>query len=164
MNQFAPWRTVTFHAGAPWRPRFVMMWITPFDASVPYSVAAAGPLMTSMLSMSSGLKSLSREMTLEPKACTSGPVACALSTRTPSTYSSGWFDSEKLLEPRIRTCEPEPTMPVPGVTTRPGALAFSRLCTLATCASSTVSAARTWVTELPIARRCVPPAVPVTTS
>ena len=55
-------------------------------------------------------------------------------------------------------------MPVPGVITRPGALAFSRLCTLATCASSTVSAARTCVTEFPIARRCVPPAVPVTTN
>ncbi len=59
--------------------------------------------MTSMLSMSSGLKSLIREMTLEPNACTAGPVACALSTRTPSTNSSGWLDSEKLLEPRIRT-------------------------------------------------------------
>jgi hypothetical protein len=106
-----------------------MMWITPLDASVPYSVAAAGPLMISMLSMSSGLKSLIREITLELNACTLGPVDCALSARTPSTTRSGWFASEKLLEPRIRICDPEPTMPVPGVMTTPGARALIRLCT-----------------------------------
>ena len=37
-----------------------MIWITPLDASVPYRVAAAGPLITSMLSMSSGLMSFRR--------------------------------------------------------------------------------------------------------
>ena len=42
------------------RPRFVMMLITPAEASAPYSVAAAGPFTTSMLSMSSGLMSFNR--------------------------------------------------------------------------------------------------------
>jgi hypothetical protein len=37
-----------------------MIWITPADASAPYSVAAAGPFTTSMLSMSSGGMSFRR--------------------------------------------------------------------------------------------------------
>ena len=43
---------------SPWRPLvpfLVMIWITPFAASAPYSVAAAGPFTTSIDSMSSGL-------------------------------------------------------------------------------------------------------------
>src|SRR5438046_371790 len=44
----------------PASPFFVMMFITPLAASVPYSVAAAGPLSTSMLSISSGAMSLNR--------------------------------------------------------------------------------------------------------
>src|SRR4051812_43802358 len=39
----------------PLRPFLVMIWMTPDEASAPYSVAAAGPLTTSTLSMSSGL-------------------------------------------------------------------------------------------------------------
>ena len=38
-----------------------MIWMTPALASVPYSVAAAGPLMISMLSMSPGSMSFNRE-------------------------------------------------------------------------------------------------------
>ena len=61
-----------------------MICTTPFDASVPYSVAAAGPLMISTLSMSSRLRSFQREMLREPNAWLTGPVACSLLTRTPS--------------------------------------------------------------------------------
>src|SRR6185437_8086974 len=50
-SQFVPRRWLKFHDGLPLFPRFVMIWITPLDASVPYSVPAAGPLITSMLSM-----------------------------------------------------------------------------------------------------------------
>ena len=49
--------TDAVNVAAPLAPRFVMIWITPAEASDPYSVAAAGPLMISMLSMSSGLAS-----------------------------------------------------------------------------------------------------------
>ena len=69
----------------PGVPRFEMICITPFEASVPYSVAAAGPLRISILAMSSGLKSLKREMELEPKSWFCGPLAKSASTRTPST-------------------------------------------------------------------------------
>jgi hypothetical protein len=66
-------------------PFFVMMLMTPRAASVPYSVAAAGPLRISIDSISSGLKSLSREITPEPNAWMEMPLACSLFTRTPST-------------------------------------------------------------------------------
>ena len=45
------------HRGAPVAPFFVKMWITPLDASVPYSVVAAAPLITSIRSMSAALMS-----------------------------------------------------------------------------------------------------------
>jgi hypothetical protein len=47
-----PCLTERFHCGRPAAPFLVMIWMTPLLASVPYSVAAAGPRMTSMLSMS----------------------------------------------------------------------------------------------------------------
>jgi len=45
---------------APARPFFVVMTMTPFAASVPYSVAADGPFTISMFSISSGLMSFAR--------------------------------------------------------------------------------------------------------
>ena len=42
------------HTGAPAAPRLVNTWMTPAEASVPYRVVAAEPLMTSMRSMSLG--------------------------------------------------------------------------------------------------------------
>ncbi len=54
-----------------------MIWITPLAASVPYSVAAAGPLMTSMLSIIAGSRSSMRD-TSRP------PLSMRLLTRTPS--------------------------------------------------------------------------------
>ena len=73
------------HRAGPGVPRLVMTWMTPFDASVPYRVVAAGPFTISTLSMSSGLKSLKREIELDPNAWFVGPVAKSASTRTPST-------------------------------------------------------------------------------
>ena len=46
----------------PSTPRLVMIWMTPLAASVPYKVAAAGPLMISMLSMSLGSMSFNPEI------------------------------------------------------------------------------------------------------
>ncbi|MXV97026.1 MAG: hypothetical protein F4Z92_14460 [Gemmatimonadetes bacterium] len=65
---------------APGVPFLVKIWITPFEASVPYRVAAAGPLMTSIDSMLLGSMSLSREVGPQLK-----PRPVSLSTRTPST-------------------------------------------------------------------------------
>ena len=53
-------RSVCWKFPEPALPFFVMIWITPAEASAPYSVAAAGPFTTSMLSISSGLRSLKR--------------------------------------------------------------------------------------------------------
>ena len=46
-------------AGPGW-PCFVLMMITPVEAAVPYSAAADGPLITSIVSISSGLMSFTR--------------------------------------------------------------------------------------------------------
>jgi hypothetical protein len=45
--------------GARPTPRFVKIWMTPPEASVPYSVAAEAPLITSIRSMSSAAMSWS---------------------------------------------------------------------------------------------------------
>ena len=50
----------TVQRAAPARPFFVVMTMTPFAASVPYSVAADGPFTISSVSISSGLMSLMR--------------------------------------------------------------------------------------------------------
>ncbi len=68
--------------GAPARPFFVKIWITPLDASVPYSVAAAAPFRISTRSMDSGLMSSSFEGSPCPPP---NMLTAALSTRTPST-------------------------------------------------------------------------------
>ena len=49
------------------RPRFVKTWITPAAASEPKSVAAAGPLRTSIRSISSGLRSPRRSSPAPPE-------------------------------------------------------------------------------------------------
>jgi hypothetical protein len=67
---------------SPATPRFVKIWITPFDASVPYSVVAAAPLMTSTRSMSSGAMSWSGEM--KPRPPQPARVG-SFAMRTPST-------------------------------------------------------------------------------
>ena len=73
-NHWLPVCAVKVYFAAPGSPRLVMMLITPRAASVPYNVDAAGPLRTSMLSISSGAMSLNRDTI---------PV-CPLLVRTPS--------------------------------------------------------------------------------
>ena len=138
-----------------------MIWITPAAASVPYSVAAAGPLMISRLSMSSGLKSFQREIDCEPNPCVVGPDACVLSTRTPSTKMSGLLLSDSDDAPRTRMREPVPTCPELATTLTPEARPLSRSCRLFTGCVATISDAFTVVTALPMARFSVTPAVPV---
>src|SRR5687768_12903035 len=83
----------------PTRPRLVMIWITPVEASAPYNVAAAGPFTSSMDSMSSGSMSCRRSYICPPVKNTAPPP---VATRTPSTYSSGSLLSEIDDTPRTR--------------------------------------------------------------
>src|SRR5207249_3438741 len=72
-----------------------MILTTPLDASVPYNVAAAGPLITSTDWISAGLMSCHRDGGKVPAP---GPVLWkSLLTRTPSMYRSGW--DERAIEP-----------------------------------------------------------------
>ena len=50
-----PWLIWPVQVASPTLPRFVKIWMTPAEASVPYRVVAAAPLMTSTRSMSCGL-------------------------------------------------------------------------------------------------------------
>src|SRR5262245_49421418 len=50
-----------FQRADPVEPFLVKIWITPFEASVPYSVAAAAPFSTSMRSMDDGSMSSRRD-------------------------------------------------------------------------------------------------------
>src|ERR1041385_9451034 len=126
--------------------------MTPFDASVPYNVAAAGPFAISTLPMSSGLKSLNREIELEPKSWLVGPEAKFASTRIPSTYTSGWLESEKLDAPRMRMRDPDPTAPVAGWIRTPAARPFNRLWTSLMGVACVTLAASMCETALPSAR------------
>jgi len=74
----SPWKD---HVAAPARPRFVVITMTPFAASVPYSVAADGPFTTSILSISDGLRSLTRLGSVPPPVPAPPTV---LVMRTPS--------------------------------------------------------------------------------
>src|SRR5258708_22079236 len=97
--------------------------MTPFDAAVLYSAAAAGPLMISMFSISSGLMSLKRDGRWPPT-----PIVFdeeLLSTRMPSMIRRGSFDNEIEVEPRMRIREPPPAVAPEGSTETPGALAAS---------------------------------------
>ena len=79
-------------------------------------------------------------------------------------YTIGSLLSERLLVPRTRSCAPVPTCPVDGNTIRPGVRAPINSFTLRAGAISSTLAASTVLTTLPTARRCVTPAVPVTTT
>ena len=113
-NQLLPPWTWNEYFVPPAAPFFVMMLMTPRAASVPYSVAAAGPLSTSMFSISLGSKSLRREMTPELNACTAMPLPVALFTRTPSTYTSGWLESENVPDAADADVRASADLPVPG--------------------------------------------------
>ena len=142
-----------------WRPRLVITWITPADASAPYSVAAAGPFTISMDSMSAGFRLLSA-LVMAPDAADT----CLLSTRTPSMYSSGSFDSEMDEAPRMRICCAVPATPDPPVRETPGTRPCSTSDTLFTGAAAITSPTGTLAMVAPCARRSCLPAVPVTTS
>src|SRR5829696_2542895 len=107
----------------PERPRLVVIWMTPFDAAVPYKAAAAGPFTTSMVSISSGLMSLIRDGNWPPTSI--GEDSGVLSSRTPSTMISGSLEREMELEPRMRTRVPAPLSPADVCTTTPGARELS---------------------------------------
>src|SRR5262245_45628023 len=98
-----------FQRVEPARPRFVVTTITPFDASVPYSVAADGPFTISMSSMSSGFRPLRFvPLTCDPPA-PAAPNELELN-RTPSTTQIGALLSDNELTPRIRIVPAVPVM------------------------------------------------------
>ena len=134
----------------PARPFFVVTWSTPFAAAVPYSAAAAGPLMTSMLSMSSGLRSLMRDGNCPPTSI--GEDSGVLSSRTPSTMSSGSLESEIEFEPRMRTRVPAPLSPAEDSTTTPGARELNASEKVLTAAVVTCDASIVEV-DAPLSRR-----------
>src|SRR3989442_10552998 len=103
-------------------------------------------------------------MDAEPNAWFAGPVAGSASTRTPSTYISGWFESEKLEAPRMRMREPLPTAPVARCMTTPAARALRRSCPPWMGAFSVRSAALILEIALPILPSSVALDVPVTTT
>ncbi len=151
-----------FHLVAPGVPRFVVMRITPFAASVPYSVAAAGPFTISMDSMSSGLMSSSRDGSCPPEK---REKSSEVFTRMPSTYTSGSFDSDMLLAPRMRIRLPMPGVPLELKTWTPAVRPWSSSAMLVIGATSVTSAAAIEETALPSSRtRCAPTAVTTTSS
>src|SRR5437867_514918 len=78
------------------------------------------------------------------------PVA-PLFTRMPSMKNTGSFDSDTLLEPRMRTRAPPPVVPLEGSTVTPAARAFKRSAKFVIGAFST-SPAATCDTSLGISR------------
>ena len=85
-----PWLTCPVHVAAPTAPRFVKIWMTPAEASVPYKVVAAAPLITSIRSISCGLmlfSGLDTSLLLRPEYPIGGTFLAkpSLRTRTPST-------------------------------------------------------------------------------
>src|SRR5947208_9133873 len=103
-------------------------------------------------------------MDAEPNAWFAGPVAGSASTRTPSTYISGWLESEKLEAPRMRMREPIPTAPVARCMTTPAERALSRSCTPSNGAYRVRPPALTLEPSLPPRPISVALDVPVTTT
>ena len=68
-----------------------------------------------------------------------------------------------VLMPRITMLPPAPTLPTPTLVMMPGVDPESSVWTLSGFRVSSCFSAETVATTLPIARRCTPPAVPVTT-
>src|SRR3954466_7765570 len=92
----------------PARPFFVVMTMTPFAASVPYSVAADGPFTISMSSISSGDIVL-RKLNVVPPLL--GALKELESARTPSTKTIGALPRLSELRPRIRIFGADPVAP-----------------------------------------------------
>src|SRR3954469_2010390 len=115
---------------APALPRFVVMMIAPFAASIPYSPAASGPLSTVMDSMSSGLMSAARLVKSTPRLLnaveepgrsdgSADVFSVLLSIGRPSTTISGWLLLLIELTPRIVMDDDAPGTPDELVTSTP---------------------------------------------
>ena len=124
--------------------------MTPLAAAVPYSAEAAGPLITSMLSMSSPFRSSIREIVWPARLI--DKAVLRLLTRTPSTISSGSFERLMLFEPRMRIREPSPLDPVELRTLTPGVRAASTVDRLVTDAGLSWELSMDPM-EIPLSRR-----------
>lgn len=132
--------------------------------------------MTSMLWMSSGLRSPSRLASWPPPACRAlidvlgvshelrkfpaGPEAI----RTPSTYTTGFVALVSDPTPRMRMVPAVPTVPLLCSTVTPGARAPSSSATFVVVVFSDSAAALTVVIALPSVRFDVAEGTPVTTT
>jgi hypothetical protein len=112
-------------AGELEEPLLVKNSITPFDASVPYSVAAAAPFSTSTRSIVLGSMSSIRDGEPPPPVPTPKPPPELI--RTPSTKMIGSFDCESDALPRMRILAPSPDRPPDTRPDTPGSRAVSRL-------------------------------------
>src|SRR5689334_5509023 len=108
------------HRALPARPFRVVTTTTPFDAFVPYNVAADGPFTISMSSISSGLSELSIENDVWPFS-----DVVPASKRIPSTIQIGALVRLIDERPRMRIVGAPPVITA-GSTTTPGALATTR--------------------------------------
>src|SRR5207247_3960789 len=126
-SYYVPPSTYAVHCVGPGRPCLVRTCTMPFAAAVPYNVPAEGPFTASIASRSSGWMSLMRDgfCPPTPTVLLAFPLVPLL-TRMPSMKNTGSFDSDTLLEPRIRTREPPPVVPLEGITVTPAARAFRR--------------------------------------
>lgn len=152
----------------PGTPFLVKIWMTPFMASVPYIVVAAGPFTISMRSiwpMTSSSRRVwsatfwSRSEVMRP-ARLRPPEP--MSTGTPSTKTSGVWSWRKLVAPRTLISVPAPLWPPAKVADTPGTRPRRRSGRLVAPEFSISSSVRT-VTALPILRRSVCTSVPVET-
>ena len=94
------------------------------------------------------------------------PPGCAeLSTRTPSTMTSGSLESDSELAPRMRIDGDAPVLPFPWMICTPGVRACSSSVTFVTGEVATTESAFTVLMTLPTSRRdCSPVAVVTTVS
>ncbi len=157
-------------------PRFVVMTIAPFAASMPYSAAASGPLRTVIDSMSSGLMSAARLVKSTPRLLNAveepgrsdgraAVFSVLLSIGSPSTIMSGWLLLLIELMPRIVIDEDAPGTPDELTTFTPATRPCSALMKLSRCVPA-ISGPVTACCEVPIARCAVvcPSAVTTTAS
>ncbi len=133
--------------------------MTPLAASVPYSVAADGPLTISMSSISSGESEFMKLSFVPP---TPGLIELE-KYRTPSTIMIGALLRLSEFRPRMRITGAEPLM-FGGDMITPGAFATRRSAMLETAVCSTFCGALIVDSALPISTFRWSPVAVVTTS
>ena len=116
----------TVNTVLPAFPFLVVMTMAPLDAFSPYRAAAAAPVKTDMLSISSGLMSaIPSEVPRESNSFPPSPPA--LSIGIPSITYNTLLDCEIERIPRITTLEAPPTPDEDALMLTPATLPFNEL-------------------------------------